>query len=355
MFSKWMSALAVAAAAFVAGCGDSSTAPPATGPGGGGGGGGGTAGGPVQVGLLLTGSTSDGGWNQLAADSLTALATAAPISTTVRQQVSKDAAADAIRQFDARGFAVVIAHGYEYLDVAKELADPSKPGAVKVKIAVSGGDADSPHFQSLFYDLAPASYQLGVLAGKVTRSGKLAFVGGAPFPTVTAMKRGFEAGARSVNPAVTVAEQYTGWDDPSKAKQQTEAFIQQGCDVIMQNVDAASSGVFEAVKEANGRLGEGVRVYTFGANSDQNANATASAYILASAVIKMDAAFGAVIKQVQAGTFKGGLVKEDLASGVAVAVLNPKLVGTVITPDLQKAVDDAGKKLADGSVKIPAQ
>jgi basic membrane protein A len=272
----------------------------------------------------------------------------------VRQQVSKDAAADTIRQFESRGYTALIAHGYEYLDVVKELTDPTKPNAVKIKIAVSGGDVDSPHFQSLFYDLSEASYQLGVIAGRVSKTGKLAFVGGAPFPTVTSMKRGFEAGAKSVNPNVTVAEQYTGWDDPAKAKKQVEAFIGQGCDVIMQNVDAASSGVFEAVKEHNTGPGAGQTVvYTFGANSDQNGNKVASDWILASAVIKMDLAFGNFVNTVKEGRFKGGMVREDVANGVSVAVLNPKLVGKVIDQATVAAVDAAGKRLASGDLKVP--
>ena len=65
---------------------------------------------------------------------------------------------------------------------------------------------------------------------------------------------------------------------------------------------------------------------------------------LASAVIKMDKAFAGPIKQVRDGAFKGGLVKEDLKSGVSVAVLNPKLVGKVIDADTQKLVDEAAKK-----------
>jgi basic membrane protein A len=314
---------------------------------------------PIKVGLLVTGSTSDGGWNQLAADSLKKLAGEAGggVQTTVRQQVSKDAAADAIRQFESRGFTVVIAHGYEYLDVVKELTDPTKKMRVNLKIAVSGGDVDSPNFQSLFYDLSQASYQLGVVAGKVSKTGKLGFVGGAPFPTVTAMKRGFEAGAKSVNPNITVAEQYTGWDEPAKAKKQVEAFIQQGVDVVMQNVDAASSGVFEAVKENNtsNKLNDARTVYTFGANSDQNNNKVAGNWILGSAVIRMDKAFAEIVKEAQEGTFKGGLVKEDVHNSVGVAVLNPKLLGQVIDDQTQKLVEDAGKKLAEGTITIPAK
>jgi basic membrane protein A len=311
---------------------------------------------PMKVGLLVTGSTSDGGWNQLAVTSLNALATADNLSIVPQQQVTKDTAPDRIRQMDSQDFSLVIAHGYEYLDAAKELTDPSKGSGVKVKIAVSGGDVDNPNFASLDYDLSGASYQLGIIAAKVSKTGKLGFIGGAPYPTVTAMKRGFEAGAKSINPEITVAAQYTGWDDPSKAKKQAEAFMQQGVDVIMQNVDAASRGVFEAVQEYNSAplAGKRYTAYTFGANSDQNANPVCPDYTLASAVIKMDLAFDRVIKQVKDGTFKGGLVKEDLASGVSVAVINPKLVGNVIDPSVPQLLDDAAKKLASGEAKIPA-
>lgn len=310
-----------------------------------------------KVGLLVTGSTADGGWNQLAADSLKKLETTEGIETAVLQNVSKDKAADAIREFDSKGYALVIAHGYEYLDVVKELTDPAKGSGLKVKIAVSGGDVESPGFECLFYDLSQASYQLGVVAGKVSKTGKLGFVAGAPLPTVTSMLRGFEAGAKSVNPKVTVAAQYTGWDDPSKAKKQVEAFIADGVDVVMQNVDAASSGVFEVVKEYNSKPHDGAvkTVYTFGANSDQNDNKVCGEYTLASAVIRMEMAFGKVVNQIKRDSFKGGLVKEDVGNGVGVAILNPKLVGKLIDADTQKLVEEAGKKLAAGEIKIPVQ
>ena len=308
----------------------------------------------MQVGLIVTGSTSDNGWNQLAAESLTSAAKQLDVDTLARQQISKDGAADAIRQFEAKGFSLVIAHGYEYLDVAKELTDPSKPTAAKIKIAVSGGDVDNPNFQSLLYDLGPASYQLGIIAAKVSKSGKIAFIGGQPFPTVTAMQRGFEAGAKSVKPGISVTAIYTdNWDNPAIAKTKAEGLIAQGVDVIMQNVDAASSGVFEAVNEANHKAGDHPDVYTFGANSDQNGNPICGDHTLASAVIKLDVAFARVIGQVKNNTFKGGLVREDIANSVAVAVINPKLAGKVIDESTQKLVEEAGKKLASGEIKVP--
>jgi basic membrane lipoprotein Med (substrate-binding protein (PBP1-ABC) superfamily) len=152
MLTRALSVVVIAACGILAGCGGgdsgSATTAPATNSA--------AAGNPVKVGLLVSGQTSDGGWNQLASDSLNKLAAAQNIDVRIRQQVTKDTAPDAVRQFEAGGYGIVIAHGYEYQDMAKELTDPSKPDAVKVKVVVSGGDIDSPNFQSLAYDLAGA-------------------------------------------------------------------------------------------------------------------------------------------------------------------------------------------------------
>ncbi len=60
-----------------------------------------------------------------------------------------------------------------------------------------------------------------------------------------------------------------------------------------------------------------------------------------------------MVKAVKDGSFKGGVVREDLASGVCVAVINPKLRGGVITKDIEAAVEDARKKLVSGEARIP--
>ncbi len=267
------------AAVLAAGCGDSGTGGSPT-----------TKAGAFQVGLLVTGSTSDGGWNQLAKDDLDKLAADGSVTPVVLQNVTKDMSADRMRQLSEKGCGLIIAHGYEYLVPAQEVG----ASGIKAKLAVSGGDKDDPNVACLYYDLSGASYELGVIAAKVSKTGKLGFIGGAPFPTVTVMARGFEAGAKSVSPAATLAVSYTGWDDPSKAKQQAEAYLAQGVDVIMQNVDAASRGVFEAVMEHN-MIDDysKPKVYTFGANSDQNGNSICGDYTLASAVIRLDEAFAA--------------------------------------------------------------
>ena len=77
----------------------------------------------------------------------------------------------------------------------------------------------------------------------------------------------FEKGAKAVDPTVKVLEPaYTGsWDDVKKAKDQTAALLNQNADVIMQDVDSAAKGVFNAVEES---AKSGKTVYALGTNNE---------------------------------------------------------------------------------------
>lgn len=304
---------------------------------------------PLKIGLLCTGSVTDGGWNQLAKEAIDQLKKERKAEVVVLQKVTQDKAGDELRAFAADGFDLVIAHGYEYLVPATEVA-----ATTPMKIAVSGADVARAGIVTLDFDVSQASFQLGVIAATLTESGKLGFIGGAPFPSVKACYRGFLAGAKSVRADITVAEAYTSWDEPVKSKAQAEAFFAQGIDLVYPNVDAASRGVFEAVKERNAK-DPGRPVYVFGCVADHNANPHCPEYTLASAVIRLDTTFRMVVDSVTAKTFAPGVVRENLARGTCVTVLNPRLIGGVLSTEIQALVDKAGKDLVAGSITIPGE
>ena len=299
------------------------------------------------VALLTTGSINDGGWSQLAKEGLDQLAKSG-VRTTVVQKVAADQAATELRDLAADGYQLVIAHGYEYLNPASEAAKTISA----TKFAVSGADVERPGIVSIDFDVSQASYQLGVIAGRLTRSGRLGFIGGGPFPSVKACYRGFLAGAKSVRPDATVAEAYTSWDQVAQNKSQAEAFIAQGIDQIYPDVDAAARGVYEAVKEHNTAHADAL-VWTYGCVGDANANPSAAAWTAASAIIKLDTAFAHVTKMVKDDAWKPGVVRENLATGTCVAVLNPALAASVLTPALRAEVEAAGKALVAGTITIP--
>ena len=72
-------------------------------------------------------------------------------------------------------------------------------------------------------------------------------------------------------------------------------------------------------------------------------------------MIKLDATFLRLATAVRDGAFKPGIERGNIALGNCVAVLNPTLVGSLLTPAIQVEVEEAGKKLVAGTITIPAE
>lgn len=304
--------------------------------------------GTTKVALLMPGSALDGGWNQGAKTALDKVAKELGIQATYLEKVNRDKAGDEMRDFSARGYSLIIGHGYEYVTPASTIAAEHP----KTKFAVSGADVNDPNVVTLNYDLAQACYQLGIIAAKTTRSNRLAFIGGQEIPSLIACRKGYEAGAKSVNPAITVLSAYTSWDRPELSKSQTETFLQQGADVVLQNVDAASRGVLEAIAEHNARNPQ-QPAYVFGTNSNINDHPLTGAYTLASGIIRLDESFLRLVKSLQNGTLKGGVIQENLANEICVTIINPKLVKSgLISAETVKLVAAAGESIKQGVIVI---
>ncbi len=218
----------------------------------------------------------------------------------------------------------------------------------KTLFVVSSGEKGGANFTPIILKLADGAYLEGMLAAGMSKTHILACVGAEKIPPVQDVFTAFEKGAKAVDPNVKVLEPaYTGsWDDVKKAKDQTAALLNQNADVIMQDVDAAAKGVFNAVEEASK---SGKSVFALGTNNDQNA--AAPDVILASAPIFIEKAFVPIAKSVKDNTFKSSTTPYDMKSGVIGFVLNPQLAGK-IPADLKKKLDDAQKKIVDGSLPI---
>jgi basic membrane protein A len=85
-------------------------------------------------------------------------------------------------------------------------------------------------FEARYYE---GTYVTGVLAGKMTKSNVLGWVGAFPYPNVLMALNAFVLGAKSVNPDVTVKIIWIStWIDPAKEKDAVNALISQGADVM---------------------------------------------------------------------------------------------------------------------------
>ncbi len=298
----------------------------------------GASSGSLKVGLITNGSLTDSGWNSLAGKGLEQIEKELGASTG-HQSADKAQAEEALRGFARDGFTLIFAHGNEFGDSAVRVAQEFPD----VKFVVSSGEVEASNVASLVFDLGEASYLAGMAAAGLSKSGKAGQIGGEAFPPVEQAFALFEKGAKAVNPKFTATTAYVGnWQDANTAKEKALAMIRGGADILFQNADAAGEGVFQAAEESK-------TVYVIGSNANQND--LKPEVIAASAVLDVPKTFMTVAKDVQGGTFKGGIYREDLKSGNVYLALNPAFESK-IPEDVRKKIDQARQEILDGTLKL---
>jgi basic membrane protein A len=165
---------------------------------------------------------------------------------------------------------------------------------------------DNPNVASLTFRANEGSFLVGVVAGMVTETDKVGFVGGMDIPLIRDFFEGYEAGVTWANPAVTVSEPvFVGdWADPTKGKELSLALIEQGSDCIYSAAGKSGLGALEGAHE------EGV--YTFGVDACQ-----CHLYdeIIASMTKRVDVAVYEMILDALVGKFQGGFYSGGVTEG----------------------------------------
>ena len=155
----------------------------------------------------------------------------------------------------------------------------------------SSGKPQAPNFGVFDNYIQEPAYHTGMIAGGMSKSGKIGMVGGFPIPEVNRLMNAFMAGAKEVNPKVEFMVSFiNSWFDPPKAKEAAFAMIDKGADVMY----AERFGVSDAAKER--------KVLAIG-----NVINTQDKYpetVVASALWNMEPTIDLAIKAVKDGKFK---------------------------------------------------
>jgi basic membrane protein A len=293
-----------------------------------------------KVALLTPGPISDAGWNAAAYDGLELVRKDLGAQTAMVQTQSPADFEDAMRDFAARGFTIVFAHGFEYTDTALKVGRLFP----KTWFIVTSGSGSAANVASITFKIEQAAYVEGVLAGVMSKSGVVGAIGGIELPAVKLTFEGFKLGFLSVRPKGRVLVSYTGsFDDVGAAKEAALAQISQGADFMFHNADAAGLGVFQAAAQSH--------IYAFGANRNQNDVAPST--VLASAVTHIAKAFLRVATEVKAQRFKPGMIEYGMQDGMVEVVYNPRLKAKIPADALAKA-GAAEQGIITGQITLPA-
>ncbi len=297
------------------------------------------------VALLTPGPVSDAGWNAGAYEGLQRIGDSLGLRISHQQTLTPAEFDEAFISYADAGYGLIFGHGFEYQDAASRVA-ADYPG---VTFVISGGSRPSVNVVPLIFQLNEASYLAGMAAGAVTESGIVGMVGGVEIPTAKGTFVAFEAGVKAVREDATVLETFIGsWDDAAAAKEAAAAQLRRGADVLIHNVDAASFGVFQSVREVR----EGGRVaWAFGMNRDQND--VAPDVIVGSAVIDYTSMFLQTAEAWRDGTLGSEPVYSGLATGTVEFVPNPAQEG-LIPADVLELIDRARQEIIAGTLEVPS-
>ena len=145
-----------------------------------------------------------------------------------------DQSARVMEQLIDAGCKIIFANSYNYQDymlqVAKEYPN--------VYFEHCSGYLSNPNMSNYFGRMYQMRYLAGLIAGKMSASGKIGYVGAYNTPEVVRGINAFALGVRAANPKATVTVVWTNtWFDPALERQGAVALLDQGCDIIAQHQD----------------------------------------------------------------------------------------------------------------------
>ena len=198
------------------------------------------------VGFIYVGPVGDSGWSFQHDQARLFVQSHVPGVKTIKLEAVPEAnVGAAIDQLVSQGANMIFATSFGY-----------GPGVVqkakqypKVKFEHATGFMRAPNVTTYYTDHWHASFLQGMLAGKLTKTNVLGYVGSFPISEVVTDVNAFALGAQSVNPKAKVKTVLIStWFDPPKEKQAAKSLIDAGADVLF-GIEDSPSVLQEAAAE----------------------------------------------------------------------------------------------------------
>lgn len=304
----------------------------------------------IRVGIVFDiGGKDDRSFNAAAWQGVQRAAKDLPIVLRDIEPGTPNAIEPAMRAFAERNFDLIIGVGFAQAPIM-ELVAKDYPN---IQFAIIDGVSQLPNVASLVFKEHEGSYLVGILAAKASRTGTIGFLGGMDIGLIHRFAKGYEEGARSVNPNIRVIENYVGvtdsaWNNPGKGKELSLAQIGKGADVIFTAAGNSGLGAFDAVEQQGKQNG---RATHFVIGVDSNQNMVKPGFVLTSMVKRVDNAVYDIVNDVVNRKFTPGLHVFGLdKDGVGYAMdENNK---DIVTPEAVDAAEAAKKKIISGEIKV---
>lgn len=289
--------------------------------------------GEPRVAFIYVSPANDGGWSESHERGRQGVEKATGFATAYTENVPEDNSQvrQAIDLYVNRGFNIIIGSSFGFSDAFLEAAKAYP----EVAMMNAAGVTDAANLEAFYPRTYQGWYLAGMVAGAMTKTGKIGMVAGFPVSLVNWDINGFARGAQAVNPGVeTIATFANTWYDPVKEGQAAEAMLEQGADVIATNLSTAV--IIPA--ETKG-------VMSVGYQNDMSAAAPTGH--LTSMVFDWEKYLIPVTQQMAAGTWKSG---GNTLVGIEYGIIDLAPFNAGVPEDVRQQVAAAKQAMIDGKL-----
>ena len=304
----------------------------------------------IHVGIVFDiGGKDDRSFNAAAWQGVQRAAKDLPIVLRDIEPGTPNAIEPAMRAFAERNFDLIIGVGFAQAPIMEQVAKDYP----HINFAIIDGVSELPNVASLVFKEHEGSYLVGMLAAKTSQTGTIGFLGGMDIGLIHRFEKGYEEGAKAVNPNIRIIQNYVGvtdsaWNNPGKGKELSLAQIDKGADVIFTAAGNSGLGAFDAVEQQGKQNG---RATHFVIGVDSNQNMVKPGFVLTSMVKRVDNAVYNIVEDVFNHRFSPGLHVFGLdKDGVGYAMdENNK---PLISQEAIQQVEEEKRKIIAGEIKV---
>jgi simple sugar transport system substrate-binding protein len=194
----------------------------------------------ITVGFIYAATRTDYGWNQAHAVAAQRIAKLPGVKLIEQERVPETAEVTRVMEsmIQLDGAKVLFPTSFGFWPFIQELA-PKYPDVLFVHAGGLWKEGDAVNTIGYRGYMEEPHYLCGIAAGRMSKTGKLGFIGSKPLYFIFNNCNGFIMGARTVNPQATCQVVITGdWDNPVREAETVNSLADQGVDVIVANVDS---------------------------------------------------------------------------------------------------------------------
>ncbi|MGB8451447.1 MAG: BMP family protein [Anaerocolumna sp.] len=285
--------------------------------------------------MILDSSISDGGWGAACYNAMISAAEESGFETQYTDNLATADFATSIRSYCDLGINLIFAPGNQYTDAVKEVAADYP----NVYFALLNGTVETDNIVSILPDAKQIGYMAGALAGLMTKTNSIGFIGGMELDTTKAKLDSYEAAVKAVNPDAVVYSAYAGsFSDSAKGKELADSMVSMNdVDVMFGDASAVDSGAREALANYDNK-------YDIGQPSDLLASQK-SDVVVGSVVTDNAAMLKICMEDLKNGTYGNKTIYGDLSNGS----LSAGTFSDTVTQDIQAKYLDIVEQIKAGT------